>query len=170
MTIASSPSGPAVTAGPDDTAVADVTVLLPTREDLLARLDETLPSVRRWPTTLLIVGLLRRDDGWPTPAPTLSAVTMLLARSLRGDDWLGGAGAAEFAIVLAGDETAAEVAARRLTAGVDALGIPGLSAAAGIAALRSDLTPHEVFRRATLSLTAARRTGPATVIRHREPA
>ena len=67
------------------------------------------------------------------------------------------------------DEAAAEVAARRLTSGVAALGIPGLSAAAGVAALRPDLTPQEIFRRATLSLTAARRTGPATVIRHREP-
>jgi hypothetical protein len=70
MTIApSTPSGPAVTAGPDDAAVFDVTVLLPTREDLLVRLDETLPTARRWPITLLIVGLLRRDDGWPTPRP-----------------------------------------------------------------------------------------------------
>ena len=170
MTIApSTPPGPAVIAGPDDAAVSDVTVLLPTREDLLVRLDETLPSARRWPTTLLIVGLLRRDDGWPTPATTLAAVTMLLARSLRGDDWLGGAGAAEFAIVLAGDESAAATAAWRLTTRVGQLGIPGLSAAAGIAPLRTDLTSHEVFRRATLSLTAARRTGPATVIRYREP-
>ena len=170
MTIApSTPPGPAVIAGPDDAAVSDVTVLLPTREDLLVRLDEVLPTTRRWPSTLLIMGLLRRDDGWPTPATTLSAVTMLLARSLRGDDWLGATGAAEFAIVLAGNEDAAEVAAQRLTSAVAALGTPGLSAAAGIAPLRPGLTPHEVFRRATLSLTAARRTGPATVIRYREP-
>lgn len=170
MTIApSTPPGPAVAAGPGHAAVSDVTVLLPSREDLLARLDETLPSARRWPSTLLIVGLLRRDDGWPTPASTLSAVTMLVARSLRGDDWLGGAGAAEFAIVLKGDESAAAVAAWRLTAGVGALGIPGLSAAAGIAALRTGLTSSEVFRRATVSLAAARRSGPTTVIRHREP-
>ncbi|MDT0276791.1 nucleotidyl cyclase domain-containing protein [Blastococcus goldschmidtiae] len=170
MTIApSTPPRPAVAAGPHVAAVADVTALLPTREDLLVRLDETLPAARRWPTTLLIVGLLRRDDGWPTPATTLSAVTMLLARSLRGDDWLGASGAAEFAIVLAGDESAAEVAAHRLTTAVAALGIPALTAAAGIAPLRTGLTANEVFRRAALSLTAARRTGPTTVIRYREP-
>ncbi len=171
MTIAPSTSpGPAVPAGSGPAAVSGVPALLPTREDLLARLDATLPSARRWPSTLVIVGLLRRDDGWPTPATTLSAVTMLLARSLRGDDWLGGAGAAEFAVVLAGDQFAAGVAARRLTSAVAALAIPGVSAAAGIAPLRTGLTAHEVFRRATLSLTAARRTGPTTVIRYREPA
>lgn len=167
MTIA--PSTPTGATGPDAAAVADVTVLLPSREDLLARLAERLPSADQSPATLLVVGLLRRDDGWPTPAPTLAAVTMLLARSLRGDDWLGGAGAAEFAIVLSGPESAAEVAAARLTAAVAGLGTPGLSAAAGIAQLNAGLPAQEIFRRATLSLTAARRVGPATVIRYREP-
>lgn len=171
MTIAhSTPTGPGPSAGSDDAAVADVSVLLPTREDLLDRLAGRLPSADRDPATLLIVGLLRRDDGWPTPATTLSAVTVLLARSLRGDDWLGGSGAAEFAIVLSGPGGAAEVAGRRLTDAVSALGIPGTSAAAGIAPLSPDLNAHEVFRRATLSLTAARQVGPTTVIHYREPA
>ncbi len=169
MTLApSTPTGP-VTAPGSDAVLADVTALLPDREDLLVRLAERLPSADEAPATLLVVGLLRRDDGWPTPAPTLAAVTVLLARSLRGDDWLGAAGAAEFAIVLSGSESAAEVAAARLTAAVPALGIPGLSAAAGIARLDAGLPPREIFRRASLSLTAARRVGPTTVIRYREP-
>lgn len=160
---------PASAAVFDDAAVADVTVLLPSREDPLVRLAERLPTADQVPATLLIVGLLRRDDGWPTPAPMLAAVTMLLARSPRGDDWLGGAGAAEFAIVRSGPESAAEVAAARLTAAVAALGLPGLSAAAGIAQVIAGLPAQEIFRRATLSLTAARQVGPMTVIRYRQP-
>ena len=71
--------------------------------------------------------------------------------------------------MLTGTETAAKTAAERLVAAVAALGIPGLSAAAGIARLSADLTAGEVLRRATLSLTAARRVGAGTVIRYREP-
>ncbi|WP_040337235.1 GGDEF domain-containing protein [Candidatus Blastococcus massiliensis] len=152
-----------------EAAVADVTALLPTREALLDRLAERLASPGA-PASLLIVGLLRRDDGWPLAATTRASVTMLLARSLRGDDWLGSPGAGEFAIVLDGPETAAETAGARLTAAVAALGIDGLTAAAGIAPLTAGLQGPEVFRRATLSLTAARRVGSGTVLRYREPA
>jgi GGDEF domain-containing protein len=149
-------------------AVADVTALLPTREALLERLAEQPPS-HDAPVSLLIVGLLRRDDGWPLAATSLASVTTLLARSLRGDDWLSSPGAGEFAIVLDGPESAAETAAARLTAAVATLGIPGLTAAAGIAPVSADLDAAEIFRRATLSLTAARRVGSGTVLRYREP-
>ena len=150
-------------------AVADMPVLLPTREDLLERLAVELPTSAERPTTLLVIGLLRRDDGWPTPSTTLARVTQLFARSVRGDDWLGASGAAEFCVVLAGPAAAAEVAGARLIRSITALGIPGLSAAAGYAQLQPGLPAGEVFRRATLSLTAARRVGAGTVIRHREP-
>jgi GGDEF domain-containing protein len=170
MTIANTPLPAAPAARTDDAAVADVTALLPTREVLLQRLAERAPTADDAPATLLIVGLLRRDDGWPTPAATIAQVTSLLARSLRGDDWLGSSGAAEFAVVLDGPVHAAETAGGRLVAAVTALGVPGLSAAAGIAPLAGDVAAAEVFRRATLSLTAARRVGPGTVIRYREPA
>ncbi|NEK86548.1 GGDEF domain-containing protein [Blastococcus saxobsidens] len=150
-------------------AVTDMPVLLPTREDLLERLAAELPSSGEQPTTLLVIGLLRRDDGWPTPTSTLAQVTQLFARSVRGDDWLGASGAAEFGIVLAGPTTAAEVAGARLIASITALGVPGLTAAAGYATLLPELSASEVFRRATLSLTAARRVGAGTVIRYREP-
>ena len=145
-------------------------VLLPTREDLLERLATDLPASGEQPTTLLVVGLLRRDDGWPTPTSTLAQVTQLFARSIRGDDWLGACGAAELGIVLAGPGTAAQVAGARLIASITALGIPGLSAAAGYTTLQPGLPASEVFRRATLSLTAARRVGAGAIIRYREPA
>ena len=167
MTIA--PSTPTTAAAPGAAPVADVTALLPTRDALLEKLAEQPPSADRTPPPLLIVGLLRRDDGWPTPATTLASVTTLLARSLRGDDWLGTSGAAEFAVVLTGPASAAEIAGQRLTAAVGALGIPGLGASAGIVPLAPGLSAQEVFRRATLSLTAARRVGATTVIRYREP-
>ena len=96
-------------------------------------------------------------------------MTTLLARSLRGDDWLGSSGQAEFVVLLSGTQTAAKTAAERLVRAVGGLGIPGLSAAAGIAALSPGLTATEVFRRATLSLTSARQVGAGTVIRYREP-
>jgi GGDEF domain-containing protein len=150
-------------------AVDDVTCLLPTREALLDQLDERLPLAQTQPVTLFIVGLLRRDDGRSVAQSTLAQVTSLLARSLRGEDWLGSSGPAEFAVVLSGGETAAKTAAERLVRAVAALEIPDLSATAGIAALSTDLTAGEVFRRATLSLTSARRVGAGTVIRYREP-
>ncbi|MCA0144396.1 GGDEF domain-containing protein [Blastococcus sp. LR1] len=170
MTIASNDFPPAASTAAAAPAVADMPVLLPTREALLERLADELPGTAVEPVTLLVVGLLRRDDGWPTPRTTLSQVTALLAGSVRGDDWLGAFGAAEFGIVLAGPTTTAEVVAPRLLAAIDALGIPGLSASAAISPLDPALTAGEVFRRATLSLTAARRVGAGTVIRYREPA
>jgi hypothetical protein len=148
----------------DEAAAAGVTGLLPPRAAVLDRLAEQLPAADAWPTSLLVVGLLRRDDTWPTSAETLTAVTTLLARSLRGDDWLGSVGPAEFAVHLAGPASAAQTAATRLLGGIARLDVPGLSAAAGIAALSSDLTAAEVLRRATLCLTTARAIGPAQVI------
>jgi hypothetical protein len=65
-------------------------------------------------------------------------------------------------------ETAA-VAAERLVASIAVLGIPKLTAAAGVTALAPELTVAEVLRRGLVSLTAARRAGAGTVIRYREP-
>jgi GGDEF domain-containing protein len=169
MTIAPNTTTPAAAPAAAEAAVADVTILLPTREAVLDRLAEQLTSVAAAPATLLIIGLRRRDDGWPTPPATVAQVTTLLARSLRGDDWLASCGPAEFVVVLAGPVTAAETAAARLISAVGALGVPGLSAAAGITPLEADVPAGEVLRRATLSLTAARRVGAGTVIRYREP-
>ena len=169
MTIAPNTTSPAAAPAAAEAAVADVTALLPPREAVLDRLAEQLPTVGTAPATLLIIGLLRRDDGWPTSRDALARVTTLLARSVRGDDWLASCGPAEFVLVLAGPVTAAETAAARLVAAVANLRIPGVSAATGITPLLADVAAGEVLRRATLSLTAARRVGAGTVIRYREP-
>lgn len=171
MTIA--PNHPTLAAVPsvDDSAVADVTTLLPTREAVLARLSAQLTATDGTPAaTVLIIGLLHRDDGRPTPDTTTAQVTTLLARSLRGEDWLGSSGPAEFVIVMSGSVVGAHTAAHRLVNAVSDLGVPGLSAAAGIAELAPDLSAHEALRRATLSLTAARRVGPGGVVQLRGPA
>ena len=166
MTIA--PNTPTLAAAPAaEAAVADVTTLLPAREAVLDRLAEQLSTPASAPTALVVIGLLRRDDGWPTAQSTLAAVTTLLARSLRGDDWLGKSGPGEFVVLLSGPVTAAETAAARLVAAVPALGIDGVTASAGIAPVTDDAP--EVLRRALVSLTAARRVGAGTVIRYREP-
>ena len=170
MTIATNHSTLAAVPSVDDSAVADVTTLLPAREAVLARLAEQLPATDGTPASLLIIGLLRCDDGWPTPAATVAQVTTLLARSLRGEDWLGSSGPAEFVIVMSGPATGAHTAAHRLVTAVEELGVPGLSAAAGIAPLAADHPAGEALRRATLSLTAARRVGAGGVVQLRGPA
>lgn len=149
-------------------AVADGTTLLPSRDALLDRLGEQLATPAA-PAALVILGLLRRDDGWPTAQSTLALVTTLLAGSVRGDDWLGKSGPGEFAVVLAGPVTAAQNVAARLVSAVPTLGVPELTAAAGIAPLTPGTGAPEVLRRALASLTAARRAGAGTVIRYREP-
>jgi GGDEF domain-containing protein len=150
-------------------AIADVTSILPTRETVLDRLAERMPVSDEQAGTLVILGLLRRDDGWPTPASTLATITSLLARSIRGEDWLASSGPAEFVVLMWGPVAAAETVAERLITAVADLDIPGLAASAGIAGLAPGLAPGEVFRRATLSLTAARRQGPRSVISYRGP-
>jgi GGDEF domain-containing protein len=149
-----------------EAAAPDVTALLPSRD---AVLDRIAAQPAGGTATLMVIGLLRRDDGWPTAQSTLAAVTTLLAGSLRGEDFLGKSGPGEFAVVLSAPVTAAETAAARLVAAVPTLGIPGLTAAAGIAPVTEDAHAAEVLRRALISLTAARRVGAGTVIRYREP-
>ena len=152
------------TSGEDAT---DAATLLPTRAELFVRLGERMDGADESPAVLLLIGLVRRDDSWPTPASTLGTVTALVARSLRGEDWLARSGPSEFAVVLDGTADSAETAALRLTAAVAATGIEGLTAAAGIAPLQAGLSASEVHRRATLCLTAARTVGAGQVIRYR---
>jgi len=135
---------------------ADVTTLLPSREALLEHLHERLPRTVRTSATLMVIGLVRRDAGWPTAQTTLAEVTTVLARSLRGGDYLAKSGPGEFVVVLSGPVDAAVSAAGRLVASIASIGIP-------------ELTASEVLRRGLVSLTAARRVGAGTVIRHREP-
>lgn len=154
---------PQIVSAASDAATIDVTSLLPSRNEVLGRLAERLTSRTSSPSTLVVIGLLRRHDGWPTAQRTLARVTTLLAGSLRGDDFLGKSGPGEFAVVLSGPVGAAETVAARLLASIPTLGVPGLTAAAGIAPVTGDA--DEVLRRALAGLTAARRGGAATVVR-----
>src|SRR3954449_6655083 len=147
---------------------ADAVTLLPTRVHLLERIAERAPSSADAPAALVLVGLLRRDDGWPMSGGDLDRVAALLSRSTRGDDWLARSGPAEFAVLLDGAaaDADAETAASRLVAAVGAAGIAGLTACAGIAGLSPEASAGEVLRRATLCLTAARSIGGGRVIRY----
>jgi hypothetical protein len=157
-----------MTIAPTVDAVTDGTTLLPQRDAVLAHLAERLMTAGSGTTTLVLIGLIRRDDSRPTPQGPLTAVTSFLAHSLRDDDWLGSAGPAEFAILLQGDGSAAENAAHRLVHAV-AASVPDMSAAAAVVSLTPEISAAEVLRRGVLSLTAARRLGSCTVLRYREP-
>ena len=100
---------------------------------------------------------------------TLAQVTSLLARSLRGDDWLGSSGPAEFAVVLSGGRDRRQAGRRPAGRRHRRPGHPGPVRRGRHRRAVDDLTADEVLRRATVSLTAARRVGPGTVIRYREP-
>jgi GGDEF domain-containing protein len=162
-----------VTIAPDSAQAAaptaDATTLLPPRDAVLARLAEQLPATAVTPACLLVIGLLRRDDGGPTPVDQLTRVTSLLASNLRHADWLASCGPAEFVVLMSGPAVGGRVAADRLLSAVADLGLPGVSAAAGIAPLAAQLSADEALRRATVSLTAARRVGAGTVVQYREP-
>ena len=139
---------------------ASFPVLLPGPAEVVAEIDARSGT----PADLLLVGLLRRDDTWPLSSATLTAVTAAVAACIRGEDWLGRAGAAEFAVLL--DAGAAEVAAERLITAVATAGGPALSASAGVAAVPAGTSATEVLRRATLSLSTARSLGAGTTIRY----
>jgi hypothetical protein len=154
----------------DPLAEVSALPLLPAREAVLARLGEHLASrPAQAGGTLLVVGLLRRDDGWPLSERTRNVVTTMLARSLRGDDWFGSSGPAEFAVLTGASPVAAAPMAERLVAGIARLGIAGLCGAAGSVPLSGDADAAELLRRATVGLTTARRTGPGTVVHYHEP-
>ena len=144
----------------------DAITLLPSRATLLDRLDALTPSSDAAPATLLLLGLLRRDTGWPMSGSHLDQVAAALSSNVRGDDWLARSGPAEFAVVLNSPAHHAETAANRLLGVIADAGVPGLSACAGIAGLSPDASPSEVHRRATLCLTAARSVGAGRVIRY----
>ena len=146
---------------------ADVTSLLPGPNSVSAHLAERLAAAEAVPAALIVVGLLRRDDTWPIAISTLAAATSVVARSLRGDDWLGRSGPHELAVLASGSAEDAEVAATRLATAITGLGISGLGACAGVAALEPGTTAAETMRRAVLSLQIARSRGAGQVVHHR---
>jgi GGDEF domain-containing protein len=113
----------------------------------------------------------RAWDAAPEPCwSSVSSAGTTAARSLRDGDWLGSCGATEFAVLTDAPPVAAVSMAERLVAGIARLGVAGLCGAAGLAPLAGDADAAELLRRATVSLTTARRTGPGTVAHYREPA
>ena len=144
----------------------DALTLLPTRATLLDRLAERSGTADAAPAALVLIGLLRRDTGWPMPGSDLDRVAAALSADLRGTDWLARSGPTEFAVLLDGAAHHAETAANRLVATVAGAGIEGVTACVGIAGLTADASPSEVHRRATLCLTAARSIGSGRVIRY----
>ena len=151
---------------PSDLRHVDALTLLPTRATLLDRIAERAATTNAAPAALVLVGLLRRDTGWPMPGSELDRIAGALSADLRGTDWLARSGPTEFAVLLDGASHHAETAANRLVATVAAAGVEGVTACIGIAELSTDASPSEVHRRATLCLTAARSVGGGRVIRY----
>jgi GGDEF domain-containing protein len=153
-------------AGADITAAADLdAALLPGPTALHHRLADRLADPAAQPGCLVVVGLLRKDTGWPLAAQSLTTITALLAGALRGDDWLAREDHTEFGVLVDGDATEGDVVAARLT-GVVSGAVTGVHASAGVVTLEAGLTAHEVERRALLCLDAARHRGPQAVVHY----
>ena len=163
MSIAHNPLSVSLLLPPED----DVTSLLPGPNSVSAHVAERLSATPDVPAALIVLGLVRRDDSGPIAPDTLAAATSVVARSLRGDDWLGRSGPAEFAVLLGGSADTAEAAATRLVTAISGLGLPGLGACAGVTALEKGTTAAETMRHAVVSLQTARSVGAGQVVRHR---
>ncbi|WNV76002.1 diguanylate cyclase domain-containing protein [Geodermatophilus sp. DSM 44513] len=114
---------------------------------------------------MIVIGVLRSDDARASAPEALAAATSIVARSLRGDDWLGRSGRNEFAVLLRGDVRDAEIAATRLTAAIADLDIPGLGACAGVTALEPGSSAAQTLREVTEALQVARSEGAGRVVR-----
>lgn len=139
--------------------------LLPGPTALHHRIEERLATVAEAPASLVVIGLLRKDTGWPLSSGALTTVTALLAGALRGEDWLAREDHTEFGVLVEGDPAAADTVAARM-AGVVTGAVTGLIACAGVATLEPGLTAHEVERRAVLCLDAARHRGANAVVHY----
>ncbi|MPQ97901.1 diguanylate cyclase [Modestobacter sp. I12A-02628] len=145
----------------------EVAATLPGRQELLDHLARLQPTSHEAAGTLLLIGLVHTEATVYPAATVLDTATSLISYALREGDLLGRAGPAEFAAVVQGSDADADAAAARVLAAVGAARIPGLTVAAGTAALQPDRRPAEILRRATLSLTVARSIGGGQVIRYR---
>jgi hypothetical protein len=141
----------------------DVTSLLPGPNSVTAQLTERLAAEAEVPAALVLVGLLRADGTEAATAGNLAAATVVLARSVRGDDWLGRSGPAQYALLLGGGLPGAMTAAARVVSAISALGIPGLGVCAGVTLLEAGTPPREVLRRAAAGLASATAAGPGAV-------
>jgi sarcosine oxidase gamma subunit len=138
----------------------DVTSLLPGPDAVMAQLTARLAAVDDAPCCLVVLRLHRPDDA---ATSGLAAATSIVARSVRGDDWLGHTGPDEFALLLGGGLGGAMTAAARVVGAVSALGSTGLGVCAGVTVLEAGLPAREVLRRAHAGLTAAAAAGTGAV-------
>ncbi|MGY1688915.1 hypothetical protein [Geodermatophilus sp. SYSU D01105] len=141
----------------------DVTSLLPGPNSVTAHLGERLAAVAEVPGALVLVGLLGEDGTRAVLPGSLAAATVVVARSVRGDDWLGRSGPAEYALLLSGGLSGAMTAAARVVAAISALEVPGLGVCAGVTLLEAGTSPGEVLRRATDALGSATAVGAGAV-------
>jgi hypothetical protein len=141
----------------------DVTSLLPGPNSVTAHLTERLAAAADVPGALVLVGLLRQDGTAATTPGSLAAATAVLARSVRGDDWLGRSGPAQYALLLSGGLQGAMTAAARVVGAISGLDVPGLGVCAGVTLLESGTTPRKVRGRATTALASATAAGPGAV-------
>ena len=143
----------------------DVTSLLPGPISLYTQISERLSASDTCdaPASLLVIGLLHRDGAEPTVTGNRAAATTVVARSVRGDDWLGRSGPDQLALLLGGGIHGAVTAAARVIGEIGALGLPGLGVCAGVTLLEPGVPAREVLRRATTALEAACATGSGAV-------
>ena len=71
---------------PADLRHVDALTLLPTRATLLDRIAERTATADSAPAALVLIGLLRRDTGWPMPGSELVRFAGALSADLRGSD------------------------------------------------------------------------------------
>ncbi|MGY1642839.1 hypothetical protein ACI782_17170 [Geodermatophilus sp. SYSU D00703] len=141
----------------------DVTSLLPGPNSVTAQLAERLAAAAEVPGALVLVGLLREDGTEAATPGSLARTTVVMARSVRGDDWLGRSGTAQYALLLSGGLQGAMTAAARVVGGISALDVPGLGVCAGVTFLEAGTPPREVLRRAADALAAATAAGAGAV-------
>ncbi|MBB3086874.1 hypothetical protein [Geodermatophilus sabuli] len=161
MTIAHNPLGVSLPVSDLLPPEEDVTSLLPGPISLHTQLTERLAADT--PGALLVIGLLHGDGAETTTAGNRAVVTTIVARSVRGDDWLGRSGPDQLALVLGGGISGAVTAAARVIGEISALGRPGLGVCAGVSLLEAGVPAREVLRRARTALEAACAAGSGAV-------
>ncbi|WP_176522821.1 putative bifunctional diguanylate cyclase/phosphodiesterase [Blastococcus aggregatus] len=168
-----SPSAPAPGADSEllELALTDPVTGLPNRTALIGRLGALQRGPRNRSHAMALIGISQSEALSPgEEATVLRALTSRLSRGLRAEDWLARGTDGDFAVLVQGTISDAEVVAARLVATIGRLAtstttVP-LTAVAGVGALTPDVDPGETLRRADLALRSARRSGAGSVHRY----
>ncbi len=156
-------------------ATTDALTRLPNRRHFLARLEEELGRVHRYPqeeTALLMLDLdrfKRVNDTWGHTVGdrVLQAFAEVLRQTPRGADLPGRVGGEEFALLLPNTgREAAQAAAERVRRQVEAMRVPldrgepvAITVSVGVARLRSDDSAESALHRADQALYRAKSAG-----------